>query len=364
VPNPLAQIEDLAAAAEAHASREHGASIGSDDVAAADRILDAEARTPDLPRARSLGACYGAWIGRLAVRRWNAEWIGLSEPAAPRLRIGGVVASPIDAVQRRLLDASSPPLVEIVRRFETWSRPERVAASVNRDAWDRLAGDARFAGAVDLPPDPEAALDEWVRAEGVRGKRVLCLGAGGGRQGPLLARAGASVTVVDFSERQLDHDRRAAELHALDLRAVCATLDDLRELGDGTFDLIVQPVSSCYVPDLPRAHAEAARVLRPGGLYVVQHKQPAALQAGEDLRIAHPYVEGSALPPSPAAHREPGTTEYLHTLEALLGGLCRAGFVIEDVVEPPRGDALAPEGSPEHRAGVLPPYLKVKARRR
>jgi hypothetical protein len=34
------------------------------------------------------------------------------------------------------------------------------------------------------------------------------------------------------------------------------------------------------------------------------------------------------------------------------------------VTQPPRGDALAPPGSPGHRAWFLPPYLRIKARRR
>jgi len=364
VSDPLQQLEDLAGAAEAHARQEHGASIGIDNVSAADRILHAESQRLDPQRVDSVAACYGAWLGRLAVRRWKGQWVGLFEPAAPRLRIAGVLVSPIDAVRRRLVDPSSPPLAAIVRQFEAWARPEPAAASANRDAWDRLASDPRFAGAVDPLGDPTAALDEWLRAEGVRGKTVLCLGAGGGRQGPLFAAAGAIVTVVDFSERQLDHDRREASARNLNLKTLCASIDDLQAIEPSTFDLAVQPVSACYVPDVERVYREVARVIRPGGLYLVQHKQPAGLQAAEDEpRIAHPYVEGAPLPASSADHREPGTTEYLHTLDALLGGLCRAGFVIEAVAEPPRADALAPKGTPGHRAWFLPPYLKVKARR-
>ncbi len=34
---------------------------------------------------------------------------------------------------------------------------------------------------------------------GIRGWKVLCLAAGGGRHGPLYAAAGAQVTVVDLS---------------------------------------------------------------------------------------------------------------------------------------------------------------------
>jgi len=172
------------------------------------------------------------------------------------------------------------------------------------------------------------------------------------------------VTVVDFSERQLDHDRRVASIHGLDLKIVRASIDDLGTLAASSYDLVLQPVSACYVPDVGRIYAEVARVIRPGGLYVVQHKQPGSLQAGRDYRIEQPMIEGLALDPAEAGHREPGTTEYLHSLDALLGGMCRAGFVLEDVVEPPRADALAPAGSPGHRAWFLPPYVKLKARRR
>ena len=80
------QLETLAEAAEAHARQEHGAAIGLDNVAAVDRILHAECRRLDPERLESMAACYGAWLGRIAVRRWNASWVGLFEPSAPRLR--------------------------------------------------------------------------------------------------------------------------------------------------------------------------------------------------------------------------------------------------------------------------------------
>ena len=78
-------IEELARAAEAHARQEHGLAIGLDAVDGVDRILlaEAEAAAADAGRIETLAACYGAWLGRLAVLRWNARWIGLAEPAAP-----------------------------------------------------------------------------------------------------------------------------------------------------------------------------------------------------------------------------------------------------------------------------------------
>jgi SAM-dependent methyltransferase len=362
-------LDELALGAEAHARREHGLTIGLDAVDRVDEILRAESGRADPSRLESLAACYGAWLGRLAVLRRKAAWIGLSEPVAPRLLAGGVVVSPIDAVRRRLQDPKAPDLGKILLEIEHWSRQGETARAdalaANRGAWDVLADDPRFAGPAGLPRDPAAArsaLDEWIRSEGVEGKELLCLGAGGGRQGPLHALAGARVTVVDLSDRQLDHDRREAAALGVKLQTVRSSLDRLEALRSSSFDLVVQPVSACYLPDVGPLFAEVARVLRPGGLYVVQHKQPADLQATAaqgGLHLVRPCAEGSTVPP-----QEAGTREFLHTLEALLGGVCRAGFVIEDVAEPPRADALAPPGSPGHRAWFLPPYLRVKARRR
>jgi 2-polyprenyl-3-methyl-5-hydroxy-6-metoxy-1,4-benzoquinol methylase len=45
----------------------------------------------------------------------------------------------------------------------------------------------------------------------LNGCDVLCLASGGGQQGPVLAAAGANVTVFDISSRQLAQDRLVAE---------------------------------------------------------------------------------------------------------------------------------------------------------
>lgn len=310
---------------------------------------------------------YGAWIGELARKRFQARWIGLSEPVAPRLDVMGLIISPIDAVLRRLENPTSPTFEVLFQQLEAWIRNQTAAragaVSKNREAWDQLSSDPRYSGAEYIPENVELPLDEWLRAEGVNNKDLLCLGAGGGRQGPLHARAGARVTVVDVSEGQLEHDRRA------NLRTLAASIDDLSALAPSSFDIVLQPVSACYVPDVEKVYAQVARVLRRGGLYVVQHKHPTSLQAGAqpvggDYEFPHPAVEGAALAPDPkAGHRDGNSVEFIHTLDALLGGLCRTGFTIEDYREPPRADAWAPLGSAAHRASYLPPYLKIKARR-
>ncbi len=245
----------------------------------------------------------------------------------------------------------------------------------NRDAWDELARQhvplARPAGEKEFAK-PQFIINPfgWVDFE-LRGRKVLCLAAGGGKHSVLFAAAGAETTVVDISPVMLDLDRKAAAEHGFKVNAVEASMDNLAALPDAHFDLVVQPVSTCYVPDIALVYREIARVTAPGGLYISQHKQPGSLQTS--LRISplgytlvEPYYRSGPLPPAPdgSALRESGTLEFMHRWDELLGGLCRAGFVIEDTFEPRHGDSSTPPGGFRHRCWFIPPYIAFKARRK
>jgi SAM-dependent methyltransferase len=244
----------------------------------------------------------------------------------------------------------------------------------NRHAWDLRV----IQGKPHTQPatqeeflDPMRVIDEcgWLK-DGVAAKRVLCLAAGGGKHGPLLAAAGASVTVVDISPMMLELDRRIAAQRGLRLDLIEASMDHLAMLESSSFDLVIQPVSTCYVPDVVAVYREVSRVTAPDGLYISQHKQPACLQAemipsGGGYRLIEPYYRCGPLPPAldHSQHREAGTAEFLHRWEELLGGLCRTGFLIEDLVEPRHGEVSAEPGTFAHRSAFVPPFLTVKARR-
>ena len=112
----------------------------------------------------------------------------------------------------------------------------------------------------------------------VAGLNVLCLASGGGWQSILYAAAGANVTVVDLSESMLRLDAREARRRRFQVQTVHASMDDSACSADESFDIVHQPVSTCYVPDLKPVYAGIARVLRSHGLYISQHKQPVSLQ--------------------------------------------------------------------------------------
>lgn len=271
-----------------------------------------------------------------------------------------------------------PPDQRVSRTSDRRASRDAILAH-NARAWDRLA---EAEAALARPAVDEAFSDPrgWLGGGGPDGRpwipsrldglEVLCLAAGGGKHGPLYAAAGGRVTVIDLSPAMLELDRAVACERKLDLEIVQGSMDDLSMFAAGRFDLVIHPVSTCYLPEVSRVFREVARVTRAGGTYVSQHKSPTSLQATRDLgasgryELLHPQSEGVALPPEPPSRlREPGTQEFVHSLTAILGGICRAGFQIEDVFEPDHTEPAAVAGSFAHRAAFLPPYVRVLARR-
>ena len=218
--------------------------------------------------------------------------------------------------------------------------------------------------------EPLAVVDGvgWLGGD-IRGKRLLCLAAGGGKHSALYAAAGAEVTVVDISPAMLELDRQVAGERKLSVRTIEASMDHMPALAAGEFDIVIHPVSTCYLPAIGPVYQEVARVTRPGGIYISQHKTPGSLQAdvspgGRGYELAEPYYRSGPLPAVVGSrHREEGTLEYLHRWEELLGLLCRAGFVIEDLFEPRHEKADAEPGTFGHRSRFVAPYVRIKARR-
>ncbi|MCA9190513.1 MAG: class I SAM-dependent methyltransferase [Planctomycetales bacterium] len=245
----------------------------------------------------------------------------------------------------------------------------------NRYAWNQMAesGHALTSLATDEElRHPLKTVDQvgWL-PDGISGWNVLCLAAGGGRHGPLYAAAGGHVTVVDISPRMLERDRQMAQAKKLDIRTIESSMDDLHVLHNEEFDLVIHPVSTCYLPSLAKLFMEIARVTREGGLYISQHKQPTNLQASLETYtgqyvIEHAYYDPLpvSVPQNPSMLREPNTREFVHSWETLLGGICRNGFVIEDLTEPYHAESGKLPGEFGHRCSYIAPYVRIKARRK
>src|SRR5687767_15148242 len=114
---------------------------------------------------------------------------------------------------------------------------------------------------------------DWFPAD-LSGVDILGLASGGGQQGPILAAAGANVTVFDNSPKQLEQDRFVAERDNLKIHTVQGDMADLGVFSDETFDVIVHPVSNVFVPDVIPVWKESFRVLRKGGVLLAGFNNP------------------------------------------------------------------------------------------
>lgn len=167
---------------------------------------------------------------------------------------------------------------------------------------------------------------EWLGE--LRGKRVLCLAGAGGLQAPLFACAGAEVTVLDLSQRMLDKDRAIAEEEGLDIRIEHGNMCDLSRFADETFDLVFNPPSLFYVPDVMPVFREVYRVLKRGGAFMMVSVSPLSYICDWDGE-AQCYKAVNRMPYCSADHADQGDwVEYGHTMESYLGGQIAAGFVI------------------------------------
>ena len=105
----------------------------------------------------------------------------------------------------------------------------------------------------------------------VRGARVLEVGAGSGRDGLMLAERGATVVSLDYSLPSL----RLIRSQALGAGTIAACCGDAFALpfADGTFDIVFHQGLLEHFRNPDDLIAENARVLRPGGIMLVDVPQ-------------------------------------------------------------------------------------------
>jgi SAM-dependent methyltransferase len=240
---------------------------------------------------------------------------------------------------------------EVAGGDNPWTRPvgPEVIAAARRGEWSVVLTENNPVPRAWFPP--------------LEGADVLCLASGGGQQGPVLATAGARVTVLDASAAQLAQDQLVAQREGLPLRLEQGDMADLSRFGDASFDLVFHPVSNCFARDVTVVWREVARVLRPGGVLLAGFLNPDlfifdldAADRGELHPVnALPYSDLTHLPPDRLQQRIAAgeTLDFSHTLADQIGGQLAAGLMITGFYED-RHRSFAP-------ARLLPTYFATRA---
>jgi SAM-dependent methyltransferase len=168
--------------------------------------------------------------------------------------------------------------------------------------------------------------------------------------------------VFDNSPAQLARDEEVATREGLTLRTVLGDMRDLSAFADASFDVVFNPVSNVFCPELAPVWREAFRVLRPGGVLMSGFMNPdififdlAALDEREEFVVRHkiPFTTLDLPEDERARVYGAGAIEYSHTLTEQIGGQLAAGFLLTHLAEAPHHADLT--------ARYMPGYIATRA---
>ena len=269
------------------------------------------------------------------------------------------------------------------------------ASKQNEKTWDKLAQNSVLCSQAKLNLTPEEAKTYLNKSgfyeDNLKGKNVLCLASGGGQQSIAFALLGANVTVVDFSIEQLERDKKVAAEYQQSIRIIKSDMRDLSLFNDEEFDIVYQPYSINYIPNVNSVFDEVSRVLKPNGLYDIMFHNPyvhgswkdgcwkkewneTELWKGKGYPIWQPYKDGHPIKTSDpnwnftnSENEEvniKSPQEYRHTMSTMLNGLISRGFEILQFKEEIGLNYDSKPGTWEHYKSRMPPWIYMVSKKK
>ena len=178
----------------------------------------------------------------------------------------------------------------------------------------------------------------------VRGLRILDLGCGEGGYARKLAACGALVTAVDCSGAAVAYARTQAEREHLSIEHDLRNSNDLFDIPDSAFDVVLCSMMLMDVEDLAGTLREVVRVLKPGGRLFASmlhpcfdgnHEHGIGRQGQGETRevVVKNYFEPRAWS-APLPKGETPVIWRHRTVSEYVKAFISAGLTIEDMDEP------------------------------
>jgi SAM-dependent methyltransferase len=225
---------------------------------------------------------------------------------------------------------------------------------LNRRHWDELAsvhgtGDAmydveRLLGGWDSRTAPErAAIAEALHGEDLAGRRIMHLQSHIGFDAIGMARQGAKVTAVDFSEKAMARAAELAERAGVELETVVADATDLPSSLDERFDCVYANLGAiCWIEDLAAWMRAAHGALVPGGGLALVDLHPFGLmvETVEPMTLGFNYAFARFQEDQHGTYADPDaevdqttTVNFSHSIAEIYTAARGAGFEVEHLRE-------------------------------
>lgn len=189
----------------------------------------------------------------------------------------------------------------------------------------------------------------------LEGRSLVHLQCNAGQDSLCLARRGARVTGVDFSDEAIAFARQLALDSGIAARFEQAEVVSFLRSSAERFELAFSSYGAVgWLPEIEPWAAGVRRILRPGGRFVYVEFHPVRWSIGDDLALTgddyfatapfrepvRDYVADSgaqlgALEPAPAAENPIPASSYQYGLGQIVDALLRAGLVLETLREYP-----------------------------
>lgn len=162
------------------------------------------------------------------------------------------------------------------------------------DLWSRIYDDE---------DNPLITLEERIIDDllgDVRGRTIADVGCGTGRHAIRMAKAGARVTALDFSERMLEeaYRKRGSE----DVTFIKHDLAEPLPLDAGEFDIVASCLVVDHIADLGGFFRELGRICSANGFILISVMHPAMMLRGVQARFTDPAT-GQVTRPDSQPHQ-------------------------------------------------------------
>jgi len=217
---------------------------------------------------------------------------------------------------------------------------------VNKALWNERAKAHVTSGFYDLSAflEGKSSLNEIELGllGNVSNKSLLHLQCHFGQDTLSLARMGASVTGVDFSNEAISTANELALTLKLDANFVCCDIYELSTHLEGAFDLVFSSYGTIgWLPDLDRWAAVVSKYLKPGGIFVFAEFHPAYWMFDNELNyVQYSYfnreeiveTEEGSYADKDAPIKLPAIT-WNHSLAEVIESLLKAGLTLKEFKE-------------------------------
>jgi len=174
----------------------------------------------------------------------------------------------------------------------------------------------------------------------VKDQLVLDLACGEGYNTRMLARKGAKVTGVDFSEKMIELAKSEETKEKLGTHYYISDAADLKKFTSNNFDVVTCFMSLQDIENYEKAISEVARVLKKGGRFVFSIPHPCfevIVENGNRISATSRYFGTAKYPVQWTMERllKPFmTTSFHRTLTDYSNALFKSKLLISRLVEP------------------------------